>query len=187
MNILIAEDDAVSRRILEKVLNNWGHSVTCCEDGDSAWELFEKGEFRLVISDWMMPELDGLELCRKVRSVKRNDYCYFILLTAKATRENYMEGMDAGADDYLTKPLNTDELRIRLRVAERILRLHSDIQTLRSILPICAWCKKIRDDDTLWHSVEAYLSNHAEAEVSHSICPDCLQRQIEGVARLTSQ
>ncbi len=110
--------------------------------------------------------------------MKRPDYCYFILLTAKVGRASYMEGMDAGADDYLTKPLNTEELKVRLKVAERILGLHSQIQTLRSILPICAWCKKVRDDDTLWHNVEDYIASHTTIDLSHSICPDCIESQI---------
>jgi DNA-binding response OmpR family regulator len=181
MKILIAEDDAVSRRILEKVLINWGHAVTACEGGAEAWGHLEKGEFRLIISDWMMPEFDGLELCRRVRSQKRKEYCYFILLTARTGHQNYMEGMDAGADDYLTKPFNFDELKARLRVAERILSLQSDIQTLRTILPICAWCKKIRDDSTLWQSVEEYLTSHTDADLSHSICPECFEKQVAGL------
>jgi DNA-binding response OmpR family regulator len=183
MNILIAEDDPVSRRILEKILLNWGHTVTACGGGLEAWEHLEKEHFRLVISDWMMPEFDGLELCRRARAQKRRDYCYFMLLTARAGHQNFMEGMDAGADDYLTKPINFDELKARLRVAERILSLQSDIQTLRGILPICAWCKKIRDDDTLWHSVEEYLTTHTDNDLSHSICPACFEKQVENFTK----
>ncbi|HWP44644.1 MAG TPA: response regulator [Blastocatellia bacterium] len=176
MNILIAEDDPVSRRILEKVLQNWGHTTASCVNGKAGWELFEKGDYGLIISDWMMPEMDGLEFCRRVREANRPEYCYFILLTAKSGRESYMEGMDAGADDYLTKPLNSEELKVRLRVAERILSLHLQIKTLRGILPICAWCKKVRDDDTLWHNVEDYIASHTKTDLSHSICPDCMAK-----------
>lgn len=177
MKILIAEDDAVSRRILEKTLQNFGYLVTACEGGEEAWTNYRGGDFRLVISDWMMPELDGLALCRKIRSFKRPDYSYIILLTAKGGKQNYLEGMEAGADDYLTKPFDADELRVRLRVAERILALQSDVQALRMIIPICAWCKKIRNDEKLWRSVEDYIQTHVSVDFTHSICPDCAEKQ----------
>ena len=185
MNILIAEDDVVSRRILQKTLENLGHTITACENGEAAWTAYQTGDFRLIVSDWMMPEMDGLELCRKIRSLKRHEYNYVILLTAKTGKENFMEGMEAGADDYLTKPVDLAELKVRLEAAQRILgleyqvkdntarilRLQTDVQNLRRILPICAWCKKIRDDRQLWHSVEEYISTHSDVDFSHAICP----------------
>ncbi len=177
MKILVTEDDAVSRMILEKTLAGWGHSVTTSDNGAAAWVLYRSGEFRAVISDWMMPEMDGPELCRKIRSLQRSDYTYVILLTAKTGKENFLEGMEAGADDYLTKPFDADELKIRLKVAERILALRADIQTLRGILPICAWCKKIRNDQALWQTAEEYLKTHTEVDFSHSICPECVEKQ----------
>lgn len=173
MKVLIAEDDPVSRRILEKLLSNCGYNVVVCDDGLKAWATYETGDYRLIISDWMMPAIDGLDLVRRVREVKRTEYCYFILLTAKTGKENFLAAMDAGIDDYLTKPLDKDEIIVRLRVAERILGLKRDIRMLRGTLPICAWCKRIRDDDRLWHSVEEYLSTHSAADFSHSICPVC--------------
>jgi DNA-binding response OmpR family regulator len=179
MRVLIVEDDALSRRILEKLLSNWGYSVTACENGRLAWEQYQADDFRLVISDWMMPEMDGVELCRRVREHKRKDYCYFMMLTTRAGKENFIAAMDAGADDYLLKPLDAEELKARLRVAARILALQSDLQTLRGILPICAWCKKIRDDDSLWHSAEQYLATHTRADLSHSICPDCREKMFD--------
>ncbi|HXF49701.1 MAG TPA: response regulator transcription factor [Verrucomicrobiae bacterium] len=179
MKILVAEDDAVSRLILEKTLTGWGHAVAACDNGAAGWSLYRSGEFRLVILDWMMPEMDGPELCRKIRSLKRSDYTYLILLTAKTGKENFLEGMEAGADDYLTKPFDADELKVRLHVAERILSLQADIQTLRGILPICAWCKKIRSDKALWQTAEEYLKSHTEVDFSHSICPECAEKQKE--------
>lgn len=177
MKILVAEDDAVSRLILEKTLQGWGHSVATCDNGQAAWALYRSGEFRVVISDWMMPEMDGPELCQKIRSLKRSDYTYVILLTAKTGKENFLEGMEAGADDYLTKPFEADELKVRLSVAERILSLQADVQTLRGILPVCAWCRKIRDDERLWKTAEEYLKSHTEIDFSHSICPECAEKQ----------
>ena len=183
MEILIAEDDAISRRILERVLQKLGHTVTACEDGSTAWEIYQQSDFQLVISDWMMPGVDGLELCRRIRGMGRPNYCYFILLTAQTGKENFLTAMDSGADDYLTKPLDTDELNVRLRVARRILALQSDVQTLRGVLPICAWCKNIRNDEKLWETVEHYIASHAVVDFSHSICPDCAAKQMEEVLK----
>ncbi len=174
MNILIAEDDAVSRLLLTRTLQKWGHNVTSCGNGEEAWETYQSGDYRIIISDWMMPGLDGPELCGRIRSSPRSEYCYFILLTSRIDKKDYLGGMEAGADDYLTKPFDPDEVRARLRVAERILALQADVQVLRGILPVCAWCKSIRDDDKFWYGVEAYMSNHSAAEISHSICPACL-------------
>jgi CheY-like chemotaxis protein len=183
MKVLVAEDDPVSRRILEKLLTNQGCTTTICNDGRQAWEVYQEGDYRLIISDWMMPEIDGLELVRRIREINRPEYCYFVLLTAMTGKTNFLAAMDAGVDDYLTKPLDADEIKVRLRVARRILDLQRDIQILRGTLPICAWCKRIRDDDRLWHSVEEYLSSHTEADFSHSICPQCEQTHFAGLRR----
>src|ERR1700749_1123896 len=136
MKVLIAEDDPVSRRILEKLLTNKGYTTVACDNGMQAWQLYQEGDFRLIISDWMMPEIDGLDLVRRIRESHRRDYCYFILLTAKTGKANFLEAMDAGVDDYLTKPLDVDEIKVRLRVAERILAMQTEIQILHGTLPI---------------------------------------------------
>ncbi len=114
MNILIADDDPISRRLLQNYLQKWGYEVTTAGDGAEAWRLFEGGSFPMVITDWMMPELDGSGLLRRIRSSPRPGYVYAILLTAKSQKEDLVEGMDAGADDFLTKPFDRDELRVRL-------------------------------------------------------------------------
>jgi DNA-binding response OmpR family regulator len=171
--ILIVDDGIVSRRILEKVLLGWDYELTVCETGNQAWDEFQKGDYWIIISDWMMAGIDGLELCRLIRAAEKDHYVYIILLTARAGRSNLLMGMEAGADDYLIKPFDPDELKMRLKVAERILTLQSDVRTLRGILPICAWCKRIREDEQLWRSVEEYISTHTPADFSHSICPDC--------------
>jgi phosphoserine phosphatase RsbU/P len=178
MRILVAEDDTVSRRILQKVLENWGNDVTPCADGSEAWRTFVGGKYALVVSDWMMPEMDGLALCERIRALKGPDYTYFILLTARSRDENLMQAMDAGVDDYLTKPIDLNELKVRLRVAERILALKSDVRSLQALLPICAWCKSVRDDGNLWQSVEDYFSSHTSTDFTHAICPSCLEKQM---------
>ena len=121
MKILIAEDEPISRLFLEKSLQRLGYEVQACKDGNEAWEAYLAADYRIIISDWMMPGTDGLELCRRIRGQARATYCYFMMLTMRTSKADFLEAMDAGADDYLTKPLDADEIEVRLRVAERIL------------------------------------------------------------------
>jgi len=128
VQVLIADDDAVSRRLLEGSLKAWGYDVTAAPDGAAAWRLFERGEYPVVISDWVMPEVDGLALIRQIRASERPGYTYCILLTARSDKEDLVEGMEAGADDFMAKPFDRDELRVRLRAGERILRLEHTLE-----------------------------------------------------------
>jgi DNA-binding response OmpR family regulator len=127
MHILIADDEAVSRRLLQSYVQKWGYEVATAQNGAEAWALFEKGTYPVVITDWMMPEVDGLELVRRIRADPRPAYVYAILLTARSQKEDLVQGMEAGADDFLTKPFDRDELRVRLRAAERIIRLEHSL------------------------------------------------------------
>ncbi|MEA1923027.1 MAG: SpoIIE family protein phosphatase [Pseudomonadota bacterium] len=127
MKILIAEDERVSRRLLESRLKKWGYEVTAAEDGEEAWELFQKEYFPMVISDWMMPKMDGLELLRRIRSSERPGYVYTILLTARTEKEDLLAGMDSGADDFIAKPFDKDELLARLKVGLRITDLERNL------------------------------------------------------------
>ena len=121
MKVLIAEDDQDSRELLSWILQKLGYQVVAASNGKEAWESFRKGRFRIVISDVLMPEMDGLELCRKIRLHKQSKYTYIIIITALIGKKDYLEGMEAGADDFVTKPFDPDELKARLRVAERII------------------------------------------------------------------
>ena len=121
MKVLIAEDDKDSRELLSWILQKLGYQVTAAENGKEAWDAFRKGGFRLVISDVLMPEVDGFELCRRIRQHKQSKYTYIIIITALIGKKDYLEGMEAGADDFVTKPFDPDELKARLRVAERII------------------------------------------------------------------
>jgi two-component system cell cycle response regulator len=123
MKVLIAEDDRDSRELLSWLLEKLGYQVVSTDNGRDAWEAFRQDSIRLVISDLLMPEVDGLELCRRIRASKTPKYTYVILLTALIGKKDYLEGMDAGADDFVTKPFDPDELKARLRVAERIVAL----------------------------------------------------------------
>ena len=191
MKILIAEDDPVSRKLLETLLIKWGYEVVVTCDGEQAWEkLHQKDSPKLAILDWMMPGIDGVEVCRKAREADSTKTTYIILITAKGSKEDIVEGLQAGADDYLTKPVNSKELQARLQVGIRILELQnsladrvtelekalSHIKTLQGFLPICSYCKKIRNDQDYWEQVEGYIAKHSEVVFSHGICPDCYEK-----------
>jgi response regulator RpfG family c-di-GMP phosphodiesterase len=134
---------------------------------------------RVIVSDWMMPGMDGLELCQKVRQRAKTDYTYFILLTAINTgRENLRKAMAAGIDDFLTKPLDREAILMRLRVAERILEFTRQIRVLKELIPICMYCKRVRDDSNYWDQVESYIHTHTGSSFSHGICPDCFDKQM---------
>jgi len=124
MKILIAEDQSLSARYLRRLLELMGHEVIETGDGEEAWEEIRRGQVNLLISDWMMPRLDGPELCRRIRSQFNDGYIYIILLSARTSREDKLSGLNAGADDFLTKPIDSDELCVRLEIATRILEVH---------------------------------------------------------------
>ncbi len=179
MKILIAEDDPVSVKILQLTLENWGHTVVCANDGEEAWRQFDAEPVRVVVSDWMMPRIDGLRLCHLVRSRARTDYTYFILLTAINTgAENLRRAMDAGVDDFMTKPLDREAISMRLRVAERILNFATEISRLKDLIPICMYCKCVRDDSDYWQQVETYIHHCTGTNFSHGICPACFDKQM---------
>jgi sigma-B regulation protein RsbU (phosphoserine phosphatase) len=180
MKILIAEDDPVASKILRITLEQVGHEVIVVSDGEAAWQKLLQEPVSLVVSDWMMPEVDGLELCRRIRGRVDRDYTYFILLTANhARRENMAQAMEAGIDDFLQKPLDRDAIWMRLRVAERILGFTRQIRQLGELLPICSFCKKIRDDGTYWKQFESYIQEHTGSHFSHGVCPECFADQMK--------
>ncbi len=178
MKVLAVEDDPVSRRILVAVLEQLGHSVIASVDGVAAWEQYQLQTFEAVVTDWMMPRMDGLELTRRIREAGRDRYTYVLMLTALNGRDRYLDGMKAGADDFLSKPLDREELHARLRVAARILGLQRTVSQLEGLLPICSYCKKIRDEEQHWSGVEEYVSRRTDATFSHGICPDCYERHL---------
>jgi sigma-B regulation protein RsbU (phosphoserine phosphatase) len=189
MRILIAEDEPISRRLLETTLTKAGHDVAAVVDGIRALDSIQKEVPDILITDWMMPELDGLELCRRLRGLELPSYVYVIVLTALTQKENITQGLDAGADDYITKPFDRTELLARVRAGERVVKLErslreknkelsealAQVKELKGLLPICMFCKKIRKDKNYWQQVEEYLAEHTDADFSHSLCPECLE------------
>ena len=127
MKVLIVDDSAVMRRLLRSSLQKWEYEVVEAQDGARAWELFQRERFPLVLTDWLMPELDGLELTRRIRASELPSYVYIILLTAKSEKEDLVAAMDAGADDFLAKPFDPDELRVRMREGKRMIELESKL------------------------------------------------------------
>lgn len=178
MRILVVEDDADTRDLVTLMLERAGHHVRARANGFEAWEALRHENYPLLVVDCMMPEMDGFELCRKVRSAQRR-YSYIIMLTAYGGRDNYLKGMEAGADDFLTKPCDFEELKARLRVAERILGLQEEVRQLTGLLPICAYCKRVRETELEWVSVETYVSRRTDASFSHTVCPQCFGEQLQ--------
>jgi phosphoserine phosphatase RsbU/P len=188
--VLVAEDDPVSRRLLESVLGKWGFTPVVRENGAEAWQVLAGPESpNMAILDWMMPEIDGLELCRRIRATPAISAHYIILLTARGGHGNAVQGLQAGADDFVTKPFDFDELRARVLVGRRVVELQmglaervrdleealTKVKQLQGLVPICSYCKKIRNDQNYWQQIEYYISEHSEAQFSHGICPDCFE------------
>ena len=194
MKILIADDDRVSRRLLEARLLKDGHEVIVAEEGNQAWGALQQDPtIPLAILDWNMPGMTGPEICGRVRQTKTDQPTYLILLTSQDTRQDIVSGLQAGANDYVTKPFDFDELRARVQVGERVLHLQkaladrvkeleeafANVKMLQGLLPICLYCKKIRDDRNYWQQLDKYVADHTEARFSHGICPECYDKVVK--------
>lgn len=190
MSILIAEDDRMSRRLLVTHLKNWGFRVVSACDGEECLAAFEsEADISLAILDWMMPGMEGPEVCRRIKQARGRPFVYVMMLTAMTEKDHIVKALSTGADDYLAKPWNPDELEARVRAGLRIVKLESTlrkkianlqealdhVEQLCGILPICAWCHKIRDDSDYWQSVEEYFEAYSNTRFTHSICPDCVK------------
>ena len=194
MQILIAEDDATNRLVLESTLKRWEYEVVTTVDGAEAWEVLQQDNPpQLAILDWMMPNMDGIDVCRRVRAQENLRHLYIIMLTARDTTDDIAAALNAGADDYVAKPFERKELQARIQVGRRVLELQATLaqrvrqleesiereKHLQGLLPICSYCKKIRDDQNYWQRVESYIEARSEAAFSHSICPDCYQEIVQ--------
>lgn len=191
MNILIAEDDPVSGRILQKTLTAWGYDVLVATDGGVAWDILQQPDApSLAILDIMMPEMDGCEVCRKVRQLPSLIQPYLILLTALSSKKDLVKGIQAGANEYLTKPFHRAELKVRVEGGMRMLELQrilsarvaelevalSQVKQLQALLPFCSHCHKVRDDQNYWQKIDRYISERIDVEFTHGICPKCLEQ-----------
>jgi phosphoserine phosphatase RsbU/P len=201
MQVLIAEDDRITGEILARTLRRWNYEATVVVDGELAWERLRVAtEPTLAILDWMMPKMDGPDVCRRVRADLALANMYLLLVTARESRADVVAGLDAGADDYIIKPFDPEELRARVAVGIRVLSLQqklnerveelqtalSNVKQLRGLLPICSYCKRIRGDDQYWQQVEGYVAEHSDVEFSHGICPPCYAKvsaEIDEISR----
>jgi sigma-B regulation protein RsbU (phosphoserine phosphatase) len=173
MKVLALEDQPLAAMQLAASLRSLGHEPDSVTSGAEAWAKLNREPFRVVVSDWRMAGMDGLDLCRLVRN-RGGEYVYFILISAAGvTQSGREEALAAGVDDFLAKPIVPEELRMRLHVAERILRFTVQVQQLESFLPICSYCKKVRDDKKYWTQIESYLTQRDGTNFSHGVCPDC--------------
>jgi sigma-B regulation protein RsbU (phosphoserine phosphatase) len=177
MRAVVADDDRSTALMLSRTLEKWDYEVAVTHDGSSALDAIIKGPApSLAILDWMMPGLDGIEVCRRVRQASLSSYVYLMLLTSRSSRQDLVAGLDAGADDYLTKPFDPEELHARVRVGQRMLALLANIKQLSGLLPICSYCKRIRADENYWEQVESYITDHSGARFTHGICPTCFEK-----------
>jgi sigma-B regulation protein RsbU (phosphoserine phosphatase) len=192
--VLVADDEPVSRTIVAAMLRKGGYQVQLASDGEQAWAALQQPTApNVAVMDWMMPGLDGPEICRRLREIDTPTPTYVILLTSRDASADIVAGLRAGADDYVTKPPNEDELLARVNVgvrvvalqhtlADRVRRLEealSNVKQLQGLLPMCSYCKRIRDDQNYWQQVESYISVHSGVQFSHSFCPDCYDLHVK--------
>lgn len=190
MKVLIADDDAVALVKVRALILRWGYSVDTVTDGVAAWDyLRDSSAPTVAVIDWQMPGMDGDEVCRKVLTELHDKAIHIILVTA-VRKEQVIDALNAGAADFLVKPFDMGELQARLRVGRRVVQLQDqlrrrvkeleaamhEISQLQLLLPICSYCKKIRDDNNYWQHVETYISSHTGSQFSHGICPECLEQ-----------
>ncbi|MFO0597905.1 MAG: response regulator [Myxococcaceae bacterium] len=195
--VLLAEDEPVTRRLLEAQMTRFGFEVLPVSDGLKAWEALQAPDApSLVVLDWNMPGLDGPEVCRKIRESGRSGYTYMLLVTARNAKSDVVEGLSAGADDFISKPVDADELHARLRTGERIVRLEQTlaqqvkelqaasehVRELQGMIPICMHCKRIRNQSQIWEKVETYIENRSGAKFSHALCSECLEQHYPDAA-----
>ena len=193
--LLVADDDSTSAQALIGTLSRWGYEVVSCKDGVQAWEALQQPNAPPVaILDWMMPGMNGVEICERVRTHRDIKGMYIILLTMRSSKEDVVEGLSAGADDYLIKPYDIEEMRARVAVGVRVVALQNalaahvaeleraarHITQLHGLLPMCAYCKSIRNDQNYWERVEHYISEHSEVVFTHGICPACYEKLMVG-------
>lgn len=194
LRVLVADDEPVSRTVVGAMLRKAGYEVTFAHDGEQAWaELSGANPPSIALLDWEMPGLAGPEVVERIRARGDQAPTYVILLTSRDSSADIVTGLKAGANDYVTKPANEDELVARVNVGARVVELQAalaervrsleealaNVKALQTLLPMCAYCKAIRNDQNYWEKVETYFHDHSGVSFSHSYCPTCYDRFVK--------
>ncbi|HYB95933.1 MAG TPA: response regulator [Vicinamibacterales bacterium] len=191
LQVLVADDEPVSRTVVGAMLRKAGYPVLYAQDGEQAWQQLDcEDPPALALLDWEMPGLQGPEVVQRIRARQAQTPTYVILLTSRDSSADIVQGLRAGADDYVTKPANEDELIARVNVGARVVQLQTaladrvrsleealaNVKALQTLLPMCAYCKSIRNDQNYWEKVETYFTQHSNVSFTHSYCPNCYER-----------
>lgn len=194
LQVLVADDEPVSRTVVGAMLKKSGYPVIFAPDGEQAWQKLDGDDPpSIAVLDWEMPGLQGPDVVERIRSRQTPTPTYVILLTSRDSSTDIVRGLRAGADDYVTKPANEDELIARVNVGARVVQLQhalaervrsleealANVKALQTLLPMCAYCKSIRNDQNYWEKVETYFTQHSNVSFTHSYCPNCYERFVK--------
>ena len=189
--VLIADDSRSMRMVIGRSLKQGGYDLQIVEDGHALREAIQRPDApRIIVSDWVMPGPSGVDICREMRQLPGGDRFYFIVVTANTEPDHLLEALQAGADDFICKPFSSEELLARVNAGHRVVELQAsleskiaelgaalaEVRTLRGLLPICMHCHRIRTGSDDWQKLEAYLEEHSEAQMSHALCDECLEK-----------
>jgi DNA-binding response OmpR family regulator len=192
VTVLLADDDKLTLNVLNDTLTRAGYDVVTASDGEQAWKKLHESNAQVAILDWIMPGMEGVEICRRAAQDPKLANHYFVLLTGRSSTQDLVAGLQSGASDYLRKPFEEAELLARVEVgvrfvelqrklAERVEELETalkQVRRLEGLLPICSYCKRIRNEQDYWERVDAYISQHTNVRFSHNICPECYQKHV---------
>jgi DNA-binding response OmpR family regulator len=191
IEILIAENDKTIQITLKSLCKSWNYNVIITDNGNDAWGILQElNTPHIAIIDRIIPGMNGIDICKEIRNMKTNVPKYIILFSTLNSKKHIIEGFEAGADDYIARPFLSDELRLRIKAGERIVKLQTSltdninrledalthIKTLQGILPVCCICHRIRNDQESWQRIEKYLGEHTNIQLSHTFCPDCAKK-----------
>jgi DNA-binding response OmpR family regulator len=189
---LVVDDDPIVLSLVRKCLQEAGHEPTCATGGREAADIWDQTRPELVVTDWVMPGMDGEQLCRHIRGCEDAAQTYIIMLTACDSQDDTNHALKMGIDDYVTKPFCREELALRVAIGVRTIELRqalahrieeleralARVETLEGLLPICSYCKRIRDHNGEWHDLHTYMQQHTHTQFSHGYCKECMDKHV---------